>query len=498
MLFVWAKALVQHLLPLLGVQELYLICGLPVKLRLEISGLEAGVYTVVVTDEAGCTATCSVTIGSVPAPLVDIACDADPLLSLGGSNSVANATGCNNLDYAFWSSSLLNAYGVDPHWSIVGGSFVENLSGSAIFTGSFVNNDDSNLSFDFNVVFGGRTYSPPAGSPKETGGPCSADVDNTDWYYYTSTTGTLIGTGDLAGAVVNVSRSEPAFQIGTGANENDMIVYGASGWLNVVIVSNPTNGPAFNGGTGHCDFNIELPNGPQLSDEPSCLTICAGESVELFATALPEAGNYAFLWSTGENTASITVSPGSTTNYSVTVTDLDTDCSTTVEVTVTVNDGPEIACSSQDGQCGGLGSASVTVLNEGSFTYAWSNGETTAAIANLADGTYSVVVTDANGCSDECEVTITNEPALAIDCSSTNGECGGLGSASVEVLTGGGDYTYEWSNGGTSASISGLANGSYSVVVTDANGCTDECQVTITNEAALTVQCSEGDDVCPG
>ena len=137
----------------------------------EISGLEVGVYTVVVTDEAGCTATCSVTIGSVPAPLVDIACDADPLLSLGGSNSVANATGCNNLDYAFWSSSLLNAYGVDPHWSIVGGSFVENLSGSAIFTGSFVNNDDSNLSFDFNVVFGGRTYSPPAGSPKETGGP---------------------------------------------------------------------------------------------------------------------------------------------------------------------------------------------------------------------------------------------------------------------------------------------------------------------------------------
>src|SRR5690606_27026929 len=135
--------------------------------------------------------------------------------------------GCYAFGYAFWTNNLLNEYAVGPHWSIIDGSFVENLAGTAIFTGTFVNNDDSDLSFDFNVVFGGKTYAPPAGSPKETGGPCSADVDNTDWYYYTTTNGNLIGTGDLAGAVVNITRMGPAFQLGTGANENSQTDFGA-------------------------------------------------------------------------------------------------------------------------------------------------------------------------------------------------------------------------------------------------------------------------------
>ncbi len=154
------------------------------------------------------------------------------------------------------------------------------------------------------------------------------DVDNSDWYYYTTTNGTLLGTGDLAGAVVNITRHGPAFQLGTGANENNMIVFGASGWLDCEVVSNPTTGPAFNANAGHCDFNIELPNGPQFGNETPCTTICSGGSVDLFATALPIVGSYSYLWSTGAITASITVSPTSTTVYSVLVTDLVTNCTT--------------------------------------------------------------------------------------------------------------------------------------------------------------------------
>ena len=354
---------------------------------------------------------------------------------------------------------------------LIGGSFVENAGGTAIFTGSFVNNDNADLSFDFNVVFSGKTYAPPAGSPKEVGGPCSADVDNSDWYYYTSTDGTLIGTGDLAGAVVTISRHGPSFQVGTGANENNMFVFGASGWLDFEIISNPSSGPAFNAGSEHFDFNFELPNGPQLIDIPSCLTICAGGSVDLFATALPVSGSYSYQWSTGETTASISVSPASTTTYSVVVTDLATNCTTTSEVTVTVNDAPVVTCLPVNGTCGNAGSASVDVTGgSGDYSFAWSNGATTASISNLADGPYSVTVTDnETGCSASCDFTITNAPAVEITCSSVNGSCGGLGSASVDVTSGTAPFTYSWTNEGgdvvsTDASASDLADGVYTVL----------------------------------
>ena len=77
-----------------------------------IDNLSPGNYSVTVTDANGCSASCSTSVGSTAPPLVDIACGSDPLLEVGGSNSVANATGCNH-NYAFWSNTLLDAYGVE-------------------------------------------------------------------------------------------------------------------------------------------------------------------------------------------------------------------------------------------------------------------------------------------------------------------------------------------------------------------------------------------------
>ena len=500
---------------------------------------------------------------------------------------------------------------------LIGGSFIENAGGTAIFTGSFVNNDNADLSFDFNVVFSGKTYAPPAGSPKEVGGPCSADVDNSDWYYYTSTDGTLIGTGDLAGAVVTISRHGPSFQVGTGANENNMFVFGASGWLDFEIISNPSSGPAFNAGSEHFDFNFELPNGPQLIDIPSCLTICAGGSVDLFATALPVSGSYTYLWSTGETTASISVSPASTTTYSVVVTDLATNCTTTSEVTVTVNDPPQVTCTVVDGDCSNNNLGSVSVADVATWTYEWVNDadpgtviSTTASATGLVPGSYTVTVTDTEtGCTASCSSTVVdvpccnvtdpgeigggdvacgsidgpitissvadpsgglgdleivwiksnipspntignpdwslvpgaNELSLTIPgpitqntyyircarragctsfvtgesnridfivnappvviCSSENGSCGGLGSASVDVTSGTAPYTYSWTNEGgdevsTEATASGLADGVYTVLVTDANGCTNTCSETIANTPAVEITCSSENGSC--
>ena len=308
-----------------------------------IENLSTGTYTVTVTDINECSASCSVTVNPSNPPLVDIACGEDPLLALEGTSTVENASGCN-FEYAFWSGGLLNAYTSDTHWSVFDGSFVENANGTAIFTGTFVNNTNSDLAFDFNVILSGKTYSAPEGSPKENE-LCVGDIDNSDWYYYTSTNGTLVGTGDLTGAVINISRFGPSFQIGTGANLNDANVFGASGWLAPQIVSNPSSGPALNTNSGHLDFNISLPFGPQLVDVSPCTTICTGTSVDLFAVALPASGSYSYLWSTGETTASISVSPAITTTYSVVITDVNSNCSSTSEVTVTVEDcAPQYDC----------------------------------------------------------------------------------------------------------------------------------------------------------
>ena len=191
---------------------------------------------------------------------------------------------------------------------------------------------------------------------------------------------------------MNFPEKGEAFQVGVGAHLNDPTVYGASGWLYFNVLSQPASGPTLNDNNASGDFNFELPNGPGLLDVPSCLTICAGESVASFASGFGGGGGFTFEWATGETTASISVSPIVNTTYSVTVLDAN-GCSDTAEVEVIVNDGSEIVCSSQDGQCSGLGSASVTVLSgNGPYTFAWSNGETSASIFGLADGTYSVVV----------------------------------------------------------------------------------------------------------
>jgi len=114
------------------------------------------------------------------------------------------------------------------------------------------------------------------------------------------------------------------------------------------------------------------------------------------------------------------------------------------------------------------------------YSYQWSNGSTSSNITNVYTGYYTVIVTDANGCITQELVGVTNdcdsepEPFCSIDISvsSTQESCDGNdGSISITVSDGTPPYTYEWSNGSTSQSLSNVSSGDYSVTVTDANAC---------------------------
>lgn len=107
----------------------------------------------------------------------------------------------------------------------------------------------------------------------------------------------------------------------------------------------------------------------------------------------------------------------------------------------------------------------------GGYTYLWSNGATSQDNAGLAAGSYTVTVTDANGCQVFFTRNLLATEGLLLELDIQGPSCNGDSDGLIEVFVqgGSGEYTYIWSNGSTSSGISGLAAGSYSVTVTDVN-----------------------------
>jgi uncharacterized repeat protein (TIGR01451 family) len=128
------------------------------------------------------------------------------------------------------------------------------------------------------------------------------------------------------------------------------------------------------------------------------------------------------------------------------------------------------------------GTATVTVSGgTAPYTYLWSNGATTQTITGLSYGGYSVTVTDANSCPKIKWVSVHRVEPLNLSFTTTAPNCSNANGSIACTVTGGtAPYTYQWSNGGTASSISGLSQGYYYVAVTDANGCTDYNSVHLT------------------
>lgn len=204
---------------------------------------------------------------------------------------------------------------------------------------------------------------------------------------------------------------------------------------------------------------------------------------------------YSYRWNTGATTSSIT--PTAAGTYTLTVTDA-TGCKATASTTLSGNSEP-ILISQQfsSPSCANGTDAWIDVTvsgGSGSYTYKWSNGSTTEDLAGITAGYYTIVVTDSKGCSATARVSVPNKPAIGLVANEIKQpDClGNLGSITVSAFNGTAPYTYNWTHGATGESLTGLAPGYYTLIVTDANGCKSSRTFQIKEPSKPQVQISGG------
>jgi len=277
--------------------------------------------------------------------------------------------------------------------------------------------------------------------------------------------------------------------------------------INTIFGGNPNVYWGFTAGTGGSDNKQEVCVTHSYLNNLRDTALCAGDSVQLSAS-----GGVSYTWgpASGLNKdtgSSVYAMPDTTTTYTVSVKN---NCGLISKdsVTITVYPIPKITMGAPTNiLCNGdnTGSATITATNGTTpYTYTWiPSGQTTATATGLSAGTYTVTVHDINGCNSTtttATVTITQPAALSNTLTSTTATCANNdGSASASITGGTIPYTYAWTPGGaSSANISGLSSGTYSITITDANGCSETASVNVPIDMTFSVSVAGPDSVCKG
>ncbi|MFD2042627.1 T9SS type A sorting domain-containing protein, partial [Flavobacterium artemisiae] len=492
------------------------------------TGLAAGTYSVTITDANACQRTITGIVVGQPAAIVDGTVTTTSVFCFGGSNGTATVVASGGTP------------GYTYSWSPSGGT-AATATGLAAGTYSVTITDANACTRTITGIV--------VGQPAALDGTVSTTV--VSCFGGSDGTATVIGTGGTGGYTYLWSNGAvTATAAGLTAGTYSVIITDANACtkaINNIIITQPTvisanpsqvdvscnggsNGSATvapTGGTGAYTYlwsnnaATATVNGLSagtysviITDANSCTITQNFTIAQPAILAASEAGKtnvscngvangtatvavtggvtpYTYSWSPSGGTAA-TASGLAAGTYTVTVTD-GNGCTITQNFDIAEPTAFTVSSTQTNVNCFGdvTGSASVTVSGATApYTYSWAPAGGTAATATgLIAGTYTVTITDGNGCTTTESVTIT-QPTTALTASAgaiTNVNCFGdtTGSATVNVTGGTGAYTYLWApSGGTAATASGLAAGTYTVTVTDENLCQTTQNFTISQPAA--------------
>jgi gliding motility-associated-like protein len=411
------------------------------------TGLIAGSYVVTVTDANGCTAT-DTAIVTEPTALTfttfsqDVSC-------FGGNDGIAAVIPAGGtLPYSYdWS----NGGSTDTITSLIAGSYdvtITDDNGCEIITTIVVDEPLSGMSLTFTV----------------DSVNCNGGSDGS------ATVNVLGGTTPYT-----------SFVWDNGAG-NTQTVAGLSAGITYNVTVTDNNGCTVIGDTTIPEPAV-IAGTIVLDNDVSCNGLADGGLTIQAITG--GTGSYTYLWSGGTaplNQASVTGLSAGT--YDVTVTDANL-CTQVFQGTVsepaaivlTIQIDSNVSCNAgTDGSLTAIASGGTNP-----YSFLWSNTDADSIAGGLAAGTYDVTLTDANGCTATATETISEPTALTVVMDSTDITCAGNtdGTASATPTGGTTPYTYAWSNGGTSAALTGLTAGTYNVTVTDGNGCQVLSQTTV-------------------
>ena len=218
-------------------------------------------------------------------------------------------------------------------------------------------------------------------------------------------------------------------------------------------------------------------------DGVSCYSGNDGKLKAVASGGNPAGSSYTYDWNTGVTTTGVfsTLSNIGTGSYVVIATDAN-GCMDTTEIYLGEPSDLSVSFSSTNVSCYGDDNGTITATPSGgtpispsaTYSYSWSDGQTTQTAIGLAPGIYEVTVTDANGCTITSSNILITQPSseLVVTADSTDETCVmNDGIAIANVFGGSNPYSYSWNNGQISSTITSLSPGTYTVDVTDANGC---------------------------